>query len=229
VSDLANRIQQPPPEAAIPEAPIVNEMANVAWRVAVAYHRGTVARRVQVDGMEQAWCRPRAANELHRDIARYLILKGVKNIERFVTAQFRYSVPKGNTLSLAPQLTSFKHENAWKRWECYDRFAEHDLEHNLEAAQREFQCCLIEAEQAFPSYSDRQLWKVVLMNKMLEIPALFRYCVAVSEGVDEAIRAFRASAFEMFLTDPTGYCNAWGKVIPPALKQEAETFLMCRL
>ena len=115
--DLANRMQQPPPEEAVAREPPPNPTHAAAWRVAVAYHRATTARRVQVDGREQVLARPRTPSALHQDIARYLMCKDVSNIERFVTAQFRYSIAKGMTLSMAPQLTSFKHEVAWARWE----------------------------------------------------------------------------------------------------------------
>jgi hypothetical protein len=223
-------IQQPPPEEAVQIQRDPNKTYIIAWRVAVANHRAATARRVQVDGQEETWHRPgQRLKPIYHDIARYLERRGVENVERFITAQYFYSIPKGETLSLAPQLTSFKHETAWNRFIDYNRRAEKFLAQDLESARTEFQCSLIEAEESFPSYDDRRLWKVVLMNKMLDIPALFRYCVAVSEGLEEPAKEFRASAFEMFLTDPIGYCNAWGAAIPDSLKIEAETLLMTKL
>jgi hypothetical protein len=113
-----------------------------------------------------------------------------------------------------------------KRYLDYNKRADHGMLQALQSYQLEFECCVGEAANAFPDYTDHQLWNFVLMNKMYELPALYRYCIAHSEELHEAERAHRPAALTQFLMDPIGYSRTWGDMIPKKLKDEATGILM---
>lgn len=222
--------QRPPPEEAEPLPPQKpNETWLAAQRLASASVRESNTRVAQVDGREAAHCRTVVAKSTFTDLARTLIRKGVDNFEQFIHAQYRYSVPRGETLSMAPNPVTFKHDLAFDRYLEYHGRTECRLRQQLESLHLEFECCAGDAANAFPAYTNRQLWNYVLMNKMLELPPLFRYCIAASEGLTEPMEEFYNSAVEQLLTDPMSYCAHWSEMIPASLIVEAENILGIKL
>jgi len=226
-------MQQPPPEEAEAQAsPSVNETELAAYRLASASMREALARSVQIDGHTEVLRRAGGTlKPLWYRLARYVICNDVDNIERYVHAQYRHCVVRDiedqdETLSMAPTPGMFDTDKAFGRYEAYDARADKVMASKLESLYIEFECCVGEAATTFTYYTDEQLWNYVLMNKMLDLPPLFRYCVAVSGGLQEPTAAYRSSAIEQYLTDPIGYSRVWGQAIPKELNDEAIGILM---
>jgi len=199
-----------------------------AHRLAGANTREWLARSVQVDGREHALIRAKDSQQSRwHALARHLDVRRVNNLERFVHAQYRYSVPRGNTLSTPPNITSFMSEQSYDRYADYHKMANKYMAQKLESAHLEFECLVGDAAISFPDYSDRELWNFVLMNKMYtELSPLFRYCVAASVQSAAAVQQYRSSALEQYLLDPMGYSQVWDRAIPKELNDEAIGILM---
>ncbi len=225
-------MQQPPPEEkeAMP-APPTNATELVAYRLVAANTRESRARSVQVDGRVERLAQLGSRSmQLWYRIARYLIRADVKNIERYVHAQYRHVVCKDKdnmdeTLSQTLCPGTFDTERAHDRYRRYDDRADKIMASKLESLYIEFECCVGDAATTFTYYSDKQLWNYVLMNKMLDLPPLFRYCIAASAELREPMTAYRSSAMEQYLTDPIGYSRVWGRAIPKELNDESTSIL----
>jgi hypothetical protein len=72
------------------------------------------------------------------------------------------------------------------------------------------------------SLGQKHLLKVVLTNLMLECSALFRYCIAKREGLQEVVDMFRQEALEQYLGQPDDYDNVWGEWIPHELRRDLD-------
>jgi len=222
-------MQQPPPESAELVTPTQqNETYRAAYRLAAANLREAKARSVQVSGRSEYLTGPKDVKPLWMRIARFLLVHDVDNFERYIHAQYRYSIARDDTLSSAPNPGTFDTQQAMDRYLNYQRFADASLQQELASANLEFECCADEALTTFPHYSNRQLWNYVLMNTMLELPPLFRYCIATSEQLPAADH-FKEAAMQQFLTDPMGYVATWNTALPVELVTDAEITLMAKL
>ena len=70
----------------------------------------------------------------------------------------------------------------------------------------------------FPDYSQRQAWEHAILDTAVHISPLFRYCVAVSEGLTAAANIFREAAISRLLQNPA-YLDAWREQIPQELRE----------
>lgn len=229
----AGSMQQPPPDEAEPKAEPTNETEKTAIRVASAYKRSRDARAVQVNAHSVRHSfGTNQLNKVHWEIARYLIQRYVRNIEGYITCQFKYSVsdPRAeHTIGKEPYVKTFTSDKAYDRWLVYAQRAIPDLKQSLDTQSLEFECRDTDAELSFPHYDDKKRWNYVLMNNLSKLSPLFRYCVAFDSDLTEAADRHRAAALLQFLTDPMSYVAAWGDVIPVGLKHDASNIILTRL
>lgn len=229
----AGQIQTPPPEEAEAKPSAANPTEQAALRLAGAYRRAVHRRNVQVDGRTSPIATLQdSAKPVFWELARWCINNQIANFEGYIAAQFAYSVPRhldDQTIGCAPNVSSYKSAQALDRWTIYDRRIVSDLKHEFEANCLEFECRTSEARITFPEYTDRQLWKFVLMNNFIALSPLFQYCIAISEQLPEPAEEYHISALHQFLTDPISYVRAWATAIPFALRTEAERFILVKL
>jgi hypothetical protein len=222
-------MQEPPPEEYAQVPKVVDPTTRAAWRLACANARETQARLAQTQDMPVAIELPQSVSAFWLDVARQLIQRDITNFERYVHVQYRYSTARhgaDNSLAHAPNPGSFTSKVAYDRYVVYNRRADRYLRQDFVSASREFECCVTEASFAFPEYTDKQLWRIVLRNRMVDLPPLFRYCVAVAGDLPEVAEEYYDSAFAQFMSDPIGYCAAWPDAITARLKREAEGVML---
>lgn len=70
-------------------------------------------------------------------------------------------------------------------------------------------------------YKGRELTKFTLLNETLELTPLFRYCLAVSEGLNKVAKRYSSKAMGQYLSAPREYRRVWGKWLPEKLRVKA--------
>jgi hypothetical protein len=188
-------------------------------------------RRKVLDGMPDTRQMGKSVKPIWYKIARMLLNAGVTNFERFIHAQHLHSmdVPGEKTLSHAANPGIYDTPRALQRFKTHDSRADDDMKQNWKSNALLFECSVNDAAVTFPQYTDRQLWNYVLRTQLNDLPPLFRYCLAVAEGLEDPQEMYYASALNQFMTDPIGYLRNWGDNIPPRLKEDAEILLMEKL
>lgn len=224
-------MQQPPPEEGeqIIRTAASNPEQHMATRLLQANLRELQWRKLRIDGIQYAYNANMTPKPYWHTLAKKLMLLGITNPERFIHTQYMYSIMTALSLSDAPISNSFEHPTAIDRFQQYNARAEFYLTQELKSAILTFECTINEVSVSFPEKTDKELWKYVLINRMYELPPLFRYSVGVSEAIQEVIQIFHNEALQQLLSDPIGYVATWKGVIPEALKQEASGILQAQL
>jgi hypothetical protein len=62
----------------------------------------------------------------------------------------------------------------------------------------------------------------VLLDGSIPLSALFRYCVALQEGLPNIARRYRVAAAVQYVRDRRAYDKAWGTLIPTDFKRQAK-------
>jgi len=70
--------------------------------------------------------------------------------------------------------------------------------------------------------SPRDLQLSVLLNESLPLSALFRYCLAYSEGLAKVAAIYKEAAARQYMRNSRTYDLVWGSWIPEEFKHEAE-------
>lgn len=73
---------------------------------------------------------------------------------------------------------------------------------------------------ALTAAGPKAIQRSVLTDLMVDISALFRYCVAYSENHQDIVEKFELLALEQYLGQPDDYDRIWGSWIPAALKKQ---------
>jgi len=231
----AGQMQTPPPEeASAAPAPPMHETQRAAYRLAMAYRRSSRSRDVQNHGMASyigdtiGELKP-----IYLDVARWAIRQDIHNFEGYVTSQFAYTkqgVVGDDTLHDAVNMGgAYKTKAALQRYHVYSRHTPRAMKQELESGSEHFKARALAATYAFPEYTDKQKWNFVLMNNFSDLTALFRYCIAVGEGLQAPQDEFHLAALQQLLTDPINYTAAWGGAIPASLKKQAEDIILIKL
>ncbi len=67
-----------------------------------------------------------------------------------------------------------------------------------------------------------QRWELMLLDESKPLTALFRYCLAVSEGYRKIAKHYHEQALMEYLCAPGAYDRHYGKWIPARLRKEAD-------
>lgn len=225
----AGRVQSPPPEECEPLVFAPDGAEQFAWRLARAYQReetwravrlGEVPKNNQITKLKPAW----------RSLARRLRSVYCFEPERFMHAQWLNSVNVDEkTLSHGPFPNGFDNEAAVQRYTRYAARADQALQTELESNTKQFQFGVFETAMAYPQRNTKQIWDLVLRNKVYDMSPLFRFSVSIAEKLFEVAGIYRDEAVQQLLTDPAGYMRTWGKLIPDKLKQDVELILQTTL
>jgi len=227
-------MQRPPPEEyeALPERNMfsTNPAGHMARRLYQAYKRETYWRAMRVENVKLPNFNTRELGDCWPRLARLIMQSGWSNAERFIHVQFKYgpSSEKLQTLEHGPLVNMLTSEKAMKQYTQYIVRADSMLVQQLESAKLEFKCASAECAGQYPHLPTRERWELILMNKMLDLPPLFRYCVASSEGLACA-KDLWEEGFQQFMSDPIGYTRTWEATIPAEMKAEAEELLQLKL
>lgn len=87
----------------------------------------------------------------------------------------------------------------------------------------ESQVCRLEIAEAAELEGSRgpDLWQQVLLDDGLEFSPLFRFCVAVSEGIESVARDYLEEAIIQYLSNESAYNSEWGGWVPDWFKELA--------
>lgn len=67
-----------------------------------------------------------------------------------------------------------------------------------------------------PNEPKETLWRNILRAPVVNMSPLFRYCIAVHEGLDDIAAHFEPFAVKQYMVNPNGYKEVWQSVLPPA-------------
>lgn len=150
-------------------------------------------------------------------IAAKLEQRGCTNIERFVAVQFDGDAPTPNMLLS---------DDAWEKYLQLDSVVEARIRKQFSVETDVFRSRFLEVGEWYPQLSDRECWLRVLVERHNGLSPLFRYCVAVAEGMPEVADAYHEGALLQLLSDPDGYRQHWGPALPEKIVHEAELALL---
>ena len=224
----AGMMQQPPDDEAeefVRPVKPQDTTSKMARRLLAAYHRENDLRKFRVGQIRPRHTRDPELRELWFKLARKLLLIGVKDPERYMHAQFKYSSPISESLMEGPLLNMLISDDALERYHNYADRAHSYLGQAMESDKRQFKLAMVQAHRRHPEYSSEELWDFVLQNKIGKMSPLFRYCLAVSENMSGLAESLKAAAIEQALTDPPGYLRSWKDIIPRPLTEEVEQIL----
>ena len=74
-------------------------------------------------------------------------------------------------------------------------------------------------------WTDAQIFRAVLGNRLLSLSALFRYCLARSEGYSELAESFHQEAIEQYLDDPDAYDRIWEQWVPDDFRRDVRKLI----
>lgn len=95
----------------------------------------------------------------------------------------------------------------------------------LKSETRVFSVEVTALQMSFPTLPLRNHWCRVLSDTNLQLSPLFRYCVGESVGCHEACAEFGQLALDQYLTAAEAYDEHWATMIPPILRQAAQSAL----
>jgi len=231
---LAAVMQQPPAEEHTPQPPKKLSTAFIAaYRLANATKRAEAWRQSQVLDIPTQVQHTDKPAPIFQSIARTCMTHGITNYERYIEAQFKYSVSRDkehdNSIGSHIAVHYFNSQQALERFTTHDNTADQHLYQEWESSLLEFRCCVLDTAATYPEYNESQKTNFVLRNKMFGLSVLFRYCVAMYFGLQDVAREYYPAALFQILRDPEGYTRAWGKRIPEELITQAEAQILSPL
>jgi len=223
----AGKIQQPPPERADERpamiddgalGPVDREVNDYAKRLFEAFYRETA--RVQ-----KSWnygeCRPpeysKDRQRKWQRMAKKLRAAGIANPEGYVHQQFMHGRTRQPNQMVSQEAI-----------EKYEERVQVDREQQRLAWKTERQEFIVNSQilaAAQPSAAPQEIMSQVLSNTGYSLSHLFRYCVAVKNGLADVATTFHQAALQQLLTDTEGYASNWAGKIPPQLLEEAAGIL----
>ncbi len=75
-------------------------------------------------------------------------------------------------------------------------------------------------------FTDEEIKRQVLLDTGVQMSALFRYCLAESEGLTDLASDLFTAAVLQFMSAPKAYAGVWGEWIPVRFREEAQQ--LCR-
>jgi hypothetical protein len=212
--------QRPPPEEGVaatytahPEATLA-QRNNVcmAQRMCAAYgaqfRRWKELQTGQKSRYTEDWQNPcwlRAVSAMREE--------GCDTPEVYILAQFSFGAP------LAP--THLAGLDARRAYRLFIQDNDERLQRQWTSESLVFRCACAGAQQTVEA-TPRVIWEHVLRSPRYPLSPLFRYCLAVSEGLDETATLLRASALDQYLNNPRGYDQNWAGRIPAELRTAVE-------
>lgn len=156
-----------------------------------------------VDEMGRHW------KNIWMEIAKFVITKKV-DFAAFVRAQF--------TLASKRPVDPFHLHND-KAYSIYLSVAQRSSTRlsQLFAAQRKVftkEVAKLSPCKISRRWSDEQVFRAVLGNRLIQLSALFRYCVARHERYEDLAEKYFQWAVEQYLDSPEDYDRIWGEWIP---------------
>jgi len=73
-----------------------------------------------------------------------------------------------------------------------------------------------------PGLTKPQIWLAILLDELLEISPLMRYCIADEMNIEQAKKIFYARALRQYMLAPKAYDAAWGTTIPERLRRDKD-------
>lgn len=159
-------------------------------------------------------------------VVRFLLEHKVTDFRAYIAAQFSARSTMGPVPT--PQyLVGDKALRVWKKHREAHAASALKLGHSLSCQKQVLARALLARHEELPHLSPERVRRGVLLDTDLPLTALFRYCLAISEGLDEIARVYELAAETEFLADRESYCSAWKDWIPEALKENAGQVLAC--
>ena len=224
---LAARMQQPPPENHEEQpvrlrrgdlTPERREMAAIARRLYDAYVGA--AREWHSVWRGETHYAPNRRDKAWPRAAKHLSEIGCTTPERYIQAQFRFGAPTPIRELCGPK--------AMQRFEEYTKDYATQLRQLMVSDAKMFRAAVSELKLTAPNMPERRAWEASLNNLRVRLSPLFRYCIAVSEGLIDTAKKFKDAAVQQLLTDPDGYAECWTDTIPAALREEVAQLLRPR-
>jgi hypothetical protein len=213
----------PPPEEGETLPTIKNEQQVMARRLSAAFNRETALREMRLLDEEVLAAKPK--QDAWMPIARELLAMRIDDPERFVHAAFANSISMDNTLIHGPQANGFKGRGLAAQVKNYRNYclrADTQLESAWQADALQFERAVADMRRRFPKLSAQRIWRFAFGSPWHVQPsALFTYCVAYSEGLDDICEEVRCEAIQQILCDPGGYARVWKDRIPRDLIEQA--------
>lgn len=192
------------------------DAVRLIYVMAVRQHRGDMDYGKQPmatwDGGVDAWGRT------HRPIwprlARFMMAHEV-DPATYIYAQFSYA-PR---MPLPNQLMN---DDALQR---YRQFKEHRVETLRQLWERSLVAvqCEVRPLVEIGHWPYHQALRYALANtRTVSAPAIFRVCLAASEGLTDVVEFFYPAAMADYVFQQTDYDTAWGERIPASLQVEAK-------
>jgi hypothetical protein len=192
-----------------------------AWRLFNAYRREQQLHNAycgEHTGEMRTTFRPKDGilPSVWRTAAKRLDAAGITNAERYVQAQGRQGkLPTPTSLTTAAAFRMFYH--------C-DKHAVSSLQQSWRSQSGQFESELMKASSYYPHYTEKELLDYVLRTAV-ELTAMFKYCIAVSERFFAAAAMLHDTAVLEFLADPMGYVEAWPGCVPKSLRDEVSNII----
>lgn len=154
-------------------------------------------------------------------IALFLIENDIGNYATFVHAQFAARNRKGHP----PTPLQLKGNVAIQNWKKYAHGPEEHIKMIQRAFERQKQVAranIARETQNTPNLSRVEIQEYVLLSETLELTALFRYCLAISEKLVDVARRYHQAALVQYVLDRRSYDQIWQDWIPAGLAKAAD-------
>jgi len=85
-----------------------------------------------------------------------------------------------------------------------------------------FAIAALDQQAYFPDASEHECLRSVIVDDTVSLSPLYRYCVAIGEGLPRHASFYKEMALRQYCLAPSLYDEVWGGWIPEQLKTEAE-------
>jgi len=153
-------------------------------------------------------------------VAKFLVENQIRDCGRFIRVIFQNRGKR----KPPPQPNHLYGPVALEIWRASDSDAEVlvAIKQQWNQEKKSFAVAMMDERDYFPDMTDHERLQGVIADDVVNLSPLYRYCVAVGEGLPRHAAMFKEMALQQYIVAQRFYDEAWGGWIPELLKKDAK-------